>query len=84
MGLSQTDLGSSACVSEAVGSGHMTSDLVLPSDDDGPEDPTDDGDEESLVLPSEADGSDFEIPESLVLPSDDEGAALHLLLGGRQ
>ena len=84
MGLSQTDLGSNACASEAVGSGHMTSDLVLPSDDDGPEDPHDDGDEESLVLPSEADGSDFEIPESLVLPSDDEGAALHLLLGGRQ
>ena len=62
----------------------MTSDLVLPSDDDGPEDPTDDGDEESLVLPSDPDGSDFEIPESLVLPSDDEGAALHRLLGGRQ
>ena len=84
MGLSQTDLGSIACVSEAVGSGHMTSDLVLPADDDGPEDQMDGGDEESLVLPSEADGSDFEIPESLVLPSDDEGAALHLLLGGRQ
>ena len=53
----------------------MTSDLVLPSDDDGPEDPHDDGELDSLVLPSEDDGCDFEIPESLAIPCEDDGAA---------